>query len=119
MSNDPVLDAVPAVLRAQIAYRNASQSSLSRETGIPQSTISRILSGQRVVDLEQLVQICRALGVSVGAVMDQAERAAQTPDDYAPVIPLRRETSEDVSSIVGRAAARRGKGKKEDGLEDD
>ena len=119
MSNDPVLEAVPAVLRAQIAYRNASQSSLARETGIPQSTISRILSGQRVVDLEQLVQICRALGISVGAVMDQAERAAQSPEGYAPVIQLRKEASNDVSSLVERSAARRGKGNKQNGLNDD
>lgn len=55
---------VAAEVRAEMARKRFSQVRLSKETGIPESTLKRRLSGQYPFDVEELVDIARALGVS-------------------------------------------------------
>lgn len=55
---------IAAIIRSHMGFMNMSQVALARATGIPQATISRLVRGKRVVDVEQLDLICRALRVS-------------------------------------------------------
>lgn len=68
---------VAAVLRSHMGFLNMSQVALAQATGIPQATISRLARGQRVLDLEQLDLICRALRVSPAGVYTEAMQHMQ------------------------------------------
>jgi transcriptional regulator with XRE-family HTH domain len=60
-----------------------SQRALADMTGISQSTLSRVISGQRAAKVPELVVIARATGVTVaelagtGTVAERAEYAAR------------------------------------------
>ena len=70
------------VERARVAG-GLSQRALADQTGISQSTLSRIISGQRAAKLPELVVIARATGVTLGelagtgTVAERAEYAAR------------------------------------------
>lgn len=72
-------DAVAAEIRALMGREDWSQRDLSRATGIPQPTISSVLSAKTAFDLEQLDAIARALGSTPDRIM----RAADTRDANA------------------------------------
>jgi transcriptional regulator with XRE-family HTH domain len=72
----------PVALRlAQL--RNAkhwSQSELARRSGVPQSTISRLESGDtRSIDLDNLGKLAEALGVNAAYLIDHTQEAAPAP----------------------------------------
>ena len=50
-----------------------SQEELSIISGIPRSTLTKILAGTSIIDLEQLAKIASALNTSVGAIIQKAE----------------------------------------------
>lgn len=50
-----------------------SQEELSTLSGIPRSTLTKILAGTSIIDLEQLAKIASALNTSVGAIIQKAE----------------------------------------------
>jgi len=50
-----------------------TQTDLGRASGVSQSKISRAYRGQRVFTIDELAAICRALEVSVAAVVAEAE----------------------------------------------
>lgn len=104
--------AVAAVIRAQMGYRDITQADLVRQTGVSQPTVSRIVKGERSIDMEMLHKVCRVLRVSVSAVIDQAEETMN--HNVASISQLRPKMSEDTPSLVERSAARRGKGNKKD-----
>lgn len=66
--------AVAAELRMVMAGRDEPimQKDISAASGVPQSTLSRLLRGDKVIDIEQLVSVCQALGIDAGAVLDRA-----------------------------------------------
>lgn len=102
------------MLRAQMGYRDISQADLVRQTGLSQPTISRIVKGERSIDMEMLYKVCKVLRVSASDVIEQAEDTMQ--NNLASVTQLPQRMSEDTPSLVERSAARRGKGnKKHDG----
>ncbi|MDQ0735302.1 helix-turn-helix domain-containing protein [Arthrobacter agilis] len=103
---------VAAVIRAQMAYKDISQAELVRATGLSQPTVSRLLKGERAMDLEQMNLICSALRISVAGVLEQAEEHLR--NQGATVTQLRPTVSDDVSSLVERSAARNGKGNKQE-----
>ena len=50
-----------------------SQEELSTISGIPRPTLTKILAGTSIIDLEQLAKIASALNTSVGAIIQKAE----------------------------------------------
>lgn len=69
-----------------------SQEELSTISGIPRSTLTKILAGTSIIDLEQLAKIASALNTSVGAIIQKAEsrlaRAEETSTTSpAPTLP--------------------------------
>lgn len=70
------------------------QRDIEARTGIPQSTLSRYLRARKVMTVEQLDAICRAIGVSTGEVMDGALREVREQGSYmlaAKDVPFSRE----------------------------
>lgn len=65
-----------------------SQEELSTISGIPRSTLTKILAGTSIIDLEQLAKIASALNTSAGALIQKAEsRLARLNDgSYQPVL---------------------------------
>lgn len=65
-----------------------SQEELSTISGIPRSTLTKILAGTSIIDLEQLARIASALNTSAGALIQKAEsRLARLKDgSYQPVL---------------------------------
>jgi transcriptional regulator with XRE-family HTH domain len=43
-----------------------TQASLAESLGVPQSYVSKLESGERRIDFVETLEICEALGVSVG-----------------------------------------------------
>lgn len=106
---------IAAIVRSQMGFKNISQAELVRATGMSQPTLSRLLKGDRAMDVEQLNIICKALRVSLGDVMTQAMEYvsnASARRGEGSVTQLHPPMSEDVSSLVERSAARNGKGNK-------
>lgn len=65
-------------LRELREARGWSQSELSRQSGVPQATISRIESGTRRIDLDVLERLADALGVNAVVLV------RHTPDAIEP-----------------------------------
>jgi transcriptional regulator with XRE-family HTH domain len=68
------LGEVIAVLRHEVGM---TQGELGRATGLGQTAVSRIESGQRKVDTLELVDIASALAVDVAAVVERARELAR------------------------------------------
>lgn len=69
--------AVAAELRAERARKGITLGQLVEETGIALSTVQRYLNGKRDIPISALTDLCRALGVSAGAIFDAAEKALE------------------------------------------
>ncbi|WP_165253614.1 helix-turn-helix domain-containing protein [Paludisphaera soli] len=59
--------------------RGTSQSQISRDTGVPQSAISEILSGKQRPFADQLIAIARAADVSLDWLVDDEQAPDSTP----------------------------------------
>lgn len=70
-----------------LAAAGLSQRALAEETGISQSTLSRIISGDRVAKIPELVAIAHATGhtlaqlTGAGEVADRVQYAARATND--------------------------------------
>ncbi|MDX2701793.1 helix-turn-helix domain-containing protein [Streptomyces sp. PA03-6a] len=92
-----VLAAMGPRLRAAREKRGDTLSEVSRATGIASSTLSRVENGLRKPNLELLLRLAKAYGVSLDTLAGTAEAPAQQPsrpvqravDDKA-VLPLTR-----------------------------
>jgi transcriptional regulator with XRE-family HTH domain len=79
-------DASALVERARLAA-GLSQRALADATGISQSTLSRIISGDRVAKMPEIVAIARATGHTVahltgaGTVADRVQYAVRATHD--------------------------------------
>ena len=83
---DDVLRAVGPRLRALRRRRGVTQADLATTTGISESTLSRLESGQRRPNLELLLPLARALGVP----LDELIGAPPTGDPRVHIRPIRR-----------------------------
>jgi transcriptional regulator with XRE-family HTH domain len=54
-----------------------TQLALAKRLGEPQSLVSKCESGERRLDLVELEQVCKALGVSLSAFVRRYEEAAE------------------------------------------
>ncbi|MEU4804039.1 XRE family transcriptional regulator [Actinosynnema sp. NPDC023587] len=82
---DDVLKAVGPRLRAIRRQRGATLADLAASTGISESTLSRLESGQRRANLELLLPLARAHGVA----LDELVGAPTTGDPRVHLRPLR------------------------------
>jgi transcriptional regulator with XRE-family HTH domain len=63
------------VLRSLRTAKSFTQSELAERLHQPQSYVSKYESGERRLDLPELLIICRCLGVSLRDLVDQFERS--------------------------------------------
>lgn len=75
--------ALAAIVRGVMATRAeaVSQTELARRTGIPQTTISRLLKPKTGMTMRQLMDIARALNVDAGDLIMEAERVVRGDGD--------------------------------------
>lgn len=77
---DPLNRAVVDVLNGLVSERKLTHPELSELSGIPRSTLSKLLAGASALDLGQLSAICAPLGVPTYKVLKEAEEAASALD---------------------------------------
>lgn len=65
----PLTAAIAAILYDAFLESLLTQTQLGVRVGIPQSMISEYLRGLRVLDIELLDRLCRALGLELGNVI--------------------------------------------------
>ena len=66
--------AMTAQIKAEIAARDWKQSELSKRSGIPTSSLSRYLNGEREMSLNVFADIAEALGLSILELVGRAQR---------------------------------------------
>jgi len=65
---------VAALLRAVRSESGLTQAAVAQRLEVPQSFVSKYESGERRLDLVELRQICRALGISLGDFVRRFEK---------------------------------------------
>ena len=70
--------ALAAIVRGVMVTRAepVTQTELARRTGIPQTTISRLLKPKQGMTVRHVIDIARALGVNPGELVEEAQRVA-------------------------------------------
>lgn len=63
-----------ALLRSVRSESGLTQAEVAERLKLPQSFVSKYESGERRLDLVELRQICRALGISLGDFIRRFER---------------------------------------------
>lgn len=71
--------AIAAQVRRLMDERGVSAYALSKQTGIPQSSLSRKLNGPASFDFDDVQQIAGALGTDVTSLVAAAEHGAAPP----------------------------------------
>jgi len=69
---------VAAAVRAERARLDMDQGQLATALGWSRTTVSNLESGTRAIGVDDIVPICRALGVTLPQLVDRAD-----PDDRA------------------------------------
>lgn len=77
--------AVARQLNARRAHQDMTQMDLAEATGISQSQLSKQLRGQRAINLDELAALCKALNVSMEAIINLATAEITSNN----VVPLR------------------------------
>lgn len=72
---------IAAELRAELGRRNMSRRALADSIGQPHVTVSRWLNADTPVPIDMLDDMARALGLTIGEILDRAD----TDDDPATV----------------------------------
>jgi transcriptional regulator with XRE-family HTH domain len=67
-----LVQAVAAELRARRAYLNMGVRELAEKARLAHPTVSKSLSGKRVIDVEELGRLAHALGVSPASIVQNA-----------------------------------------------
>lgn len=70
---EPMDAAIAAQLRGAAAARNVTRVEIAKHAGIPDRTLARYMKGERSITISQLRDICRAIGVDMGDLIDAAE----------------------------------------------
>lgn len=77
----PMSKAVSAELRAALARAGKSATQLSKDANLSKSTLHKTLKGDRVVDVEDLYEICWALGIEPHEIIEAATEVANRNQD--------------------------------------
>lgn len=73
----PLVEEVAGVLRAQVGRAKLSHQQVADAIGVSRAQASKILDGQKQIDLEQLDELCWALGLTFRDVVVEADRVSQ------------------------------------------
>lgn len=73
----PLTFAIAAILRDALLESLMTQTQLGDRIGMPQSMVSTYLNAGKVLDVELLDQMCRALGLELGNVIRVAVDAKE------------------------------------------
>lgn len=75
MSKPSINPLVAEEIRVLLARRRWSASDLARKTGMTQRAISRRLTGEKVIDVDDLVLFAEAFGVELASLLPREDRA--------------------------------------------
>lgn len=76
------MSALATFLREELSHQGITQVELERRTGIPDSTLSRILNGETAEPrASQIARIAKALGIKFWRLMQIAQFTTEVPDD--------------------------------------
>ena len=70
--------AVAAELRAAIAHAGLSRRAFAQKAHFPLTTLHKTLRGERVIDVEELAQLCDYLDVEPSGILSRAEQSLST-----------------------------------------
>lgn len=73
---DRYQEAIAGALRGEAAARKVSYRELAARSGIPERTLVRYMTGERAINVVQLMQIADALGAKASDIMGDAQRRA-------------------------------------------
>ena len=76
--------ALADTLRAEMGVARISLRDLSKRSGVPERTLSRLVSGERTIDVTQLDGIAKALGLSSLQLLEMAETRARAAEREGP-----------------------------------
>ncbi|WP_082123951.1 helix-turn-helix transcriptional regulator [Arthrobacter sp. YC-RL1] len=65
---------IAAQLRAVVAVKGILKKDLAEKSGLAVNTLSRYLNGHRDIPVSAFMQICQALGVDPGALLNEAAK---------------------------------------------
>lgn len=99
---------VAAELRAEAARLKFTQERLSELSGIPRSTVGKILAGNRAIDIREMAALATAMGVRPSTILERVERMMDRPTSPKPhgsvtQLPKRRA---DLTNLQGAASRR-------------
>jgi plasmid maintenance system antidote protein VapI len=67
--------AVAEVLRQKYEASRLSYTAISEKSGLPRSTVVRVINGQREATAFYLHKLCEVFGITPGSVLDAADNA--------------------------------------------
>jgi len=89
----PFVKEVAAVLREKVAREGLSHQQLAEVLDVSRGQLSKILAGNKQIELEQLDEICWALGLNFRDVVVNADKATSfrhTSDEWTTETAVRR-----------------------------
>jgi transcriptional regulator with XRE-family HTH domain len=98
-------DKTGAAIRKLRLARGWSLATLSEESGVPISTLSRVELGQNALNYDKLVRLCRALEVDLEGLMAREAEGTAAPSGRRSVIRANEGAAVRIGPAVGRAAA--------------
>lgn len=99
---------VAAELRAEAARRQFTQERLSELSGIPRSTVGKILAGNRAIDIREMAALANAMGIRPSSILERVESQMDRPKPPMPraVTSLPERRRADLSNLRGAASRR-------------
>ncbi|WP_216395962.1 helix-turn-helix domain-containing protein, partial [Arcanobacterium phocae] len=101
----PLIFNIVEIIKASLKDAELEQKQLAKLTNISEPSMSRIMKRQRVMDINELDSICKALGLTTWKVVKQAEEALLPPRNIASLDDRRQNLSEDLDTIIQNSAA--------------
>jgi transcriptional regulator with XRE-family HTH domain len=72
--DDDAQQKLQGLLRQMRVDRGVTQAELARKLGVPQSVVSKYESGERRLDILELREVCKALGLGLADFVRRLEK---------------------------------------------
>lgn len=72
--------ALSIAIKRAMAMRDIKTPALAEESGVPKSTLRKVLELNSVADYEQLRRLAKALRMPLSKIIDDAEKIVDDPD---------------------------------------